>query len=954
MGMDTERWAAVERLYHAARERRDAGGRAAFLDQACANDAALRAEVESLLAHDPDTSAFMEVPAVAQLAGDMAAATARFEGVRFGPYKLGALLGAGGMGEVYRAEDTRLGREVAIKVLPAYLSTDPARRARLEREARAIAAVTHPNICALYDVGREGDVEFLVLEYVQGDTLAGRLTRGAMPLDDALRIARDIAAALAAAHARGIVHRDLKPANVVLTRAGAKLLDFGLAKLAGPAAASSASRPTNAASLTEIGSILGTLQYMSPEQVEGQEADARSDIFAFGAILHEMVSGVKAFEGKSQASLIAAILEREPTPLPQLRPDTPPALARVVRTCLTKDPAARWQSAADLQRELTWLLEDLPSHRAGTATATSPRATWLLRAGWGAAAVATIAAVALAAFSRPVPGGRSGPPMRLSLGIPDALAGKARFPTISPDGRHVVFSDGIGNPEAGRLWVRDTERADARILDGTEGALLPFWSPDSAAIAFFAKGALKVLDLATGSVQTVCNAPAGRGGAWSPDGTIIFSPEQKAPIMRVSAQGGSPVAVTRLDAAAQETSHRLPSFLPDGRHFVFTTLRDSGINAITVGSTDSLTTRDVVSARELVTQGVVVSGRLVYGREGTLVAQDFDDRTLALRGEPVPLVPHVAGDSFSRMAFSMSAAGVVLYRSEARQISQLTSMARSGARIRDFGAQMLWPRMALSRDGRKLAVERIDPATDIGDIWLIDVPGGQAAPLTSGADSGGAVWSPDGKQIVYERKKTWAFYELYLADLDSGRQLPVVPATRTSEPNAWLPDGTILYTVQASSGGSVDLWRLPAGGKAPGERVPTAPNPISVRASPDGTWLAYVSRTSGRAEAFVRRYPEGPRLQITSSGGTDPQWRIDGKEIYYLGEDGTKLMAIELRLDPTLAPAGVARLLFDVSKGSTYVPAPDGQTFYVALRQPPASPPALTLLLNWPGLAPRR
>jgi Tol biopolymer transport system component len=352
-----------------------------------------------------------------------------------------------------------------------------------------------------------------------------------------------------------------------------------------------------------------------------------------------------------------------------------------------------------------------------------------------------------------------------------------------------------------------------------------------------------------------------------------------------------------------------------------------------------------------VTQGIVVFGKLLYVREGTLVAQEFDDRTLALSGEPVPLVTHLEADGATHMPFSVSRAGVVLYKAAERGTSRLTSMTRSGTRIRDldFGTEERYNRMALSRDGGKLTVERPDPAKEVADIWVIDVQRGQAGPLTSGVDTDGSVWSPDGGQILYGRAEAYALYDLYALDVDGGRQQLVVPAGPSTAPTAWLPDRTILYTSQATSGGSVDLWRLSGGGKAPGEKLPTPPNLLHVRASPDGHWLAYVSRISGRAEVFVQAYPEGRRQQITSSGGSDPEWRADGKELYYLAEDGTKLMA---HLDPTL-DGGVAKPLFSVPKGSTYVPAPDGQTFYVELRQPPASPPVLTLLLNWPGLAPK-
>jgi serine/threonine protein kinase/Tol biopolymer transport system component len=944
MEMDATRWAAIERLYHAAREREDAAERAAFLDSACAGDAALRAEVESLLAHDRDASALMNEPAAAQLAGAAPAAAMRFDGVRFGPYKLGARLGAGGMGEVYRAEDTRLGRDVAVKVLPAYLSSDPARRARLEREARAIAAVTHPNICALYDVGREGDVEFLVLEYVQGDTLARRLERGRLPLDEALRIAREMAAALAAAHAIGIVHRDLKPANVVLTREGAKLLDFGLAKLVAPAGSTSVSQPTEAPSLTAIGTILGTVQYMSPEQVEGRETDARSDIFAFGAILHEMLSGMKAFEGKSQASLMAAILEREPTPLPQLRPETPPALARVVRTCLAKDPARRWQSAVDLERELAWVREDLGS---GTVQQPVLPVRGRLKAGlaWGIAVIAIVIA-AVSVIWRERPARRlPGPPLQLGFEIPIEPASVPRFATISPDARYVTFVETDPDaPEESRLWIHDLRASQAHAIEDTTGAQFPFWSPDSRSIAFFARGALRRLDTTTGSIQTLCDAPGGRGGAWGPDGTIVFA-GVSTPLMRISAQGGQATSVTKLDPA-KDRGHRLPFFLEDGRHFLFTKIRVTEGNVVAVGSLDSGDTVDILSGGGLETQGEFAAGKLIYVREGALVAQDFDVKSLAPRGERVPLVRRVGDDGLSRSAFSVSADGTIVYRSAANQISQLTAMSRRGAVLRTLGKAGVFFGLGVSPDGRSLAVARLDPSTDLSSIWVMNLLDGHEAVAVSGADSASPVWTADGKRILYQRARGWAIYDVYATDLETGRDELLVQSDRASlAPFAALPDRTVLYGKQGNTGDD-QLWRAIAGASAPGERIVTASPPFDVDVSPDGRWMAYTSIVGERAEVIVQGYPSGPRRQITSGGGGQAQWSGDGKELYFLTDKGTRLNAAPVVVSPALA-VGTPRVLFEVPRGSTYAPGPDGQTFYVALRQLRTRPPPLMVLVNW-------
>jgi serine/threonine protein kinase/Tol biopolymer transport system component len=943
--MNAERWRKIELLYHAALEKRDPRDRAAFLDEACAGDLALRAEVESLLAHDPDASSLIETPAAAQLLGSSSGAAPR-EGTELGPYRLGALLGAGGMGEVYKAADTRLGRDVAIKVLPAFWSGDRDRRARLEREARAIAAVTHPHICALYDVGRDGDVEYLVLEYVEGETLAARLNRGAMPIGEALRVAGEMASALAAAHARGIVHRDLKPSNVVLTRSGAKLLDFGLARLGAPA--SSPAGSTNTAALTAAGTILGTLQYMSPEQVEGGEADARSDIFAFGAVLHEMISGAKAFEGKTQANLIAAILEREPAPLRQTRPETSPVLARLVRTCLAKDPAARWQSAADLERELTWLREDLGSTPAAVPPA---RRGWWPYIGWGVAAVAAAIAVVLAVSRRgESPAVPEGVPMVLKLALPADFKGTPHFPTISPDGRRAAFVEmPQGNPAGFRLWVRDLGTEESHPFEGTAGALFPFWSPDSRSLGFFAQGALKRIDLDSGSVQRLGDAPAGRGGAWAPDGTILFAPDISKPVMRISAEGGPATPATRLDPK-RDRGHRMPFFLDDGKHFVFLKMSLTEENALVVGSLDSADDVEIARDRGLATQGVVAADTLFYQREGALVAQPLDLRTFTPRGPRVALVRRIDDDGLTHAAFSVSPSGVILYRAIAPEIARLVVLSRTGTRVRELGREADYVSLRLSLDGRKLAVERVDdPTSDISRLWVVDLPGGQMTPVTDGTvDSTFALWSRDGTRLFYNREKAWGVYDFHAVEVEGSRDETVAEAVGpTRVPWDWLPDGTLLYGSQVQSGGGYFLlWRTKPGSPDADQQIATALNPSNVRVSPDGAWIGYQSTVSGRAEIYIQGYPSGPRRQITNGGGRSAEWSADGRELYYLTDNDTTLNAVPVKTSPDLQ-IGAPTVLFKNPEGILYAPAPDGRTFYVAEPQPSPQRPLLTVLVNW-------
>ncbi len=566
-------------------------------------------------------------------------------GMRLGPYEVLSPLGAGGMGEVYRARDTRLDRLVAIKVLPEALAADAPFRERFDREARAISQLDHPHICALYDVGEQDGSAFLVLQYLEGETLADRLAKGLLPFDQALKIAIEVASALDHAHRAGITHRDLKPGNVMLTKSGAKLLDFGLAKTRTLVSVSGTMAPTVAPNLTAQGAILGTFQYMAPEQLEGLEADARSDIFAFGAVLYEMLTGKRAFEGKSQASLIGAILHADPPPMSTRQPLTPAALDRFVKVCLAKNPDERWQSVGDARRELQWIADG------GSPTAARvPSASARGRSAWMALAAALIAAAVIAVPA--VQYLRETPPPSLAETRTDIVTPATEDPisfALSPDGQQIVFvASGDG---ASRLWLRSLASTTAQSLTGTEGAAYPFWSPDSRSIGFFADGKLKRFDIGGGAPQILATA-APRGGTWNAAGVILFAPTTTGPLFRVPASGGPAIAVTKLDG---QRSHRFPVFLPGGRQFLFLAYPETA--GIYVGSLDSTETQQLTAAD---TAGIYASGWLLWLRAGRLVGQRLDLGRKSLAGDPVTLADRVAYDAISAAgAMSASATGLV-------------------------------------------------------------------------------------------------------------------------------------------------------------------------------------------------------------------------------------------------------------------------------------------------------
>jgi Tol biopolymer transport system component len=887
-------------------------------------------------------------------------------GSRLGPYEVLSAVGAGGMGEVYKAKDTRLDRTVAIKVLPAHLSKSEEVRQRFEREAKAISQLSHPHICALYDVGSQDGVEYLVMEFLEGETLASRLVKGPLPAEQTLKHGIEIADALDKAHRQGIVHRDLKPGNVMLTKSGVKLLDFGLAKAVAPARMQSrlTSLPTmeGGAKLTQEGTILGTFQYMAPEQLEGKEADARTDIFAFGSVLYEMATGKKAFSGTSQASLIAAILDRDPAPISTVQPMSPPALDRVVKTCLAKDPEDRFQTAHDVKLQLQWIVEG--GSQAGVAAPVVARRKSRERLAWGLFAAAALAATFFASgYLRRAPMPASA--VRTSVILPEKQF--LHFIAISPDGRRLAFV--AGTPGGKRqIWVRQLDTLAAQPLPGTENADLPFWSPDGRSLGFFADGKLKKIDTVSGPAVILCDAgPNGLGGTWSREGVILFA-QPSAPISRVPETGGTPVPVTKLDSSRHESTHRFPSFLPDNRHFLYVAANllgapDDPANLIRVASIDSKDDQALIPAYSntiyAASAAGAAEGHLLYQRDGSLFAQPFDPARLKTSGQAVPIAEHVAAYSaiWRQTTFCAAENGTVAYGMARTTPSTLFWFDRNGRQLGTVGAPAFFTsgltsgvgRFRISPDGRQIAATIFDPSTRTSDIWLHNFDRGIRTRLTSGpASAADPVWSPDGKHIVFgSNRKHQA--DLYRKPAGGGVEDAVIEEEGFRVADDWSPDGRFLAMELREPKGErkVSLSVLPLSGGKITTYLRRGTSTGDSRFSPDGRWLAYTSDESGRYEIYVGAFPgPGARWQISSEGGVQPRWRRDGKEIYYLSSD-LRLMSVEIRLSGDALEPGIPVLLFEPHPlPSIYDASADGQRFLFLPSGAEQSQP-ITLVQNW-------
>jgi Tol biopolymer transport system component/predicted Ser/Thr protein kinase len=866
-------------------------------------------------------------------------------GTRLGPYEIQAPLGAGGMGEVYRARDTRLERTVAVKVLPSHLSASAEVRQRFEREAKTISQLSHPHICALYDVGNQDGVEFLVMEYLEGETLSDRLLKGPLAFDQVLRFGVEMAGALDKAHRQGIVHRDLKPGNVMLTKSGVKLLDFGLAKAVAPAGKTSGAAltalPTQAGSnLTQEGTILGTFQYMAPEQLEGKEADARTDIFAFGCVLYEMATGRKAFSGTSQASLISSIMGSEPPAISSVAPMTPPAFDRVVRTCLAKDADDRWQTAHDVMLELKWVAE-------GGSAAGLPAPVVARRRNrerlWMAATALLLVVVALLvprSLRTPAAAPRA---VRLSLAQPvNAPFESFHSMAVSPDGQRIAFV-GVTSDDKKSLWVRDLDALQPRPLAGTEGSEHPFWSPDGRFLGFFADGKLKKIVASGGPPQVLCDAPFGLGGAWNRDDVIVFEPNVLDPLYRVSASGGKPTPATRL--GPREEGHRWPSFLPDGRHFVFLAdARRTEDHRFKIGSLDSLESPDLLGA--VSNLAFVPPGHLLFVRSGSLLAQPIDVKRLRLAGEPMVVGDAIArvGDSGHQFEFSASQSGVLAFRS-LNPNSQLVWLNRSGRRLGSVGDSGRRGFINLSPGQGQVAYEQLDADGRHADLWLLDLSRSVTSRLTFDPGSDYApVWSPDGSRIAFGATRK-DFEDIYVRSAAAGGQEELLLSSdHDKSPTSWSPDGRFILFEDYTSAG-IDLWVLSLEGKPRAEPfLRTQFDETGATFSPDGKRIAYVSAESGRSEVYVQDFPErSNRRQISTGGGSRPRWRADGRELFY-GSRGGKLMSVDVSEGGEF---GAPKELFQVRGAGDYAVAPDGQRFLVdvALEDPTTAP--ATVVLNW-------
>jgi serine/threonine protein kinase/Tol biopolymer transport system component len=897
-------------------------------------------------------------------------------GTKLGPYEIQSPLGAGGMGEVYRARDPRLERTVAIKVLPTHLNANPELRARFEREAKAISGLQHPNICVLYDVGSQSDIDFLVMEYLEGETLYARLVRKPLTLDETLKIATEVADALVKAHRSGIIHRDLKPGNVMLTKGGAKLMDFGLAKPLGLAtgtqsgSAHVSSMATMAATMADLaspvtvaGTLIGTVQYMSPEQIQGKEADARSDIFAFGAMLYEMLSGKRAFQGKSQLSLASAILERDPDPIVTLQPLTPPALEQIVRTCLAKDPDDRFQSAHDLKLQLQWISAGgsqvgapavVSSRRKKTATVLTAAtiAGWLIALALGGLLLIYVSRLTSARQ-----------PVHTSIEPPagfDFFSVTDGAPALSPDGQQVAFlvnKKGTSfTPGGGSLYLLRLSTGESAPVPGGQGALFPFWSPDGKYLGFFSEGKLKKIPVGGGTVQVLCDAPDGRGGSWNEQGTIIFAPRIAGSLQSVSDGGGTPVEITKGDSSGQGYTDRDPYFLPDGKHFLFVRrAKDSG--SIYAGSLEFSVTKQGGDIKQILPSGSNVAysdGYLFYVKEGALTAQEFDPSSLTFKGKPVSIASNIEfAPARNEGNFSVSR-NVLLYRHTSVVNRELVWFDLSGKEVDHWGEPAPYLGGKFFAATQTALLLRTTPGGNGYSVWISDVARKTVNRLTQDSDraAGGAI-SPDGKDVWIStttgyvssltRKSLSASgtEEKVLDNLNS--QLTLFDISR---------DGRYLVFNHQDPKTDYDIYTMDLQGDK--KLLPVLNGPSAERnghISPDGKWLSYISNETGTDELFVTSFPvPGSRWQVSSGGTTSSgEWSADGKNLRY--RKGEKIFNVEVH-------SGASKPDFSAPKELLSLPInildiallPDDKRILAVRPSGDSTPVPIDFVLNWEHL----
>jgi Tol biopolymer transport system component len=945
--MTPERWQEVKDVLNGALELAPEQ-RSAFLDKAWSQDPSLRQDVESLLASsDQARSSFLQSSAVR---------VALTKGTQLGDYEVQSLLGSGGMGEVYRARDRRLDRDVAIKVLPSFLSSDPDRLRRFEQEARAAAALNHPNIVAVLLMGTHQGAPYLVSELLEGLTLREHLQRGPLPIKKVTDYAIQMAHGLAAAHDKGIVHRDLKPENLFVTTDGrVKILDFGLAKLTQPKADPIATVRT-LDEPTEPGVVMGTVGYMSPEQVRGEVVDHRTDIFAFGVILYEMLSHKRAFQGANAVETMGAILKDEPPSITDIVPAIPAGLQRILQHCLEKNPEQRLRSAWDLAFELKSLSDVGTSplvsiQRAKARTGMS----WLLAAVLFALLIAIPWGIAY--FHRTPRPERA---MHFSISLPSSVRDLA----LSPDGRTLAFIAPPPNGGGNVLWTREVGSVETHVLANTEGASYPFWSPDARSIGFFADGKLKRIEAADGPVQILTDAPFGRGGAWGNEGTIIFAANPTEALARISATGGLPTPITNLPRGAANfanLSHRWPFFLPDGKHFLYSMADFTGLrgeaNAIYLGTLDSKEQRRLVPSNS--NAAYLPPGYLIFSRNQTLMAQRFDANHLQLIGEPFA----VANDTdyvsiVARAIFSVSQNGTLVYQTGSSTSSQLQWFDRSGKQLSTIGAPARYANPRISPDGRKVAVDIDDPESNTA-VWLVNLENGVRSRFTFDSSSAEEtpIWSPDGARVLWMSQRNGGINFYMKAATGSGSEEPITRSSVTllDLPTDWSRDGRFLLYTATRPDWNLQMSILPL--KGDGKPRAFAHSQSSEREgqfSPDGRWVAYSSNESGRSQVYVVPFPgPGGKYQISTEGGQQPRWRRDGKELFFLSP-GKKLMAVSIRAganlefgEPTVLFQTRAREPLSSEEVFTYDVSPEGQRFLINENLEQANPPPVNIVLNW-------